>query len=194
MHRWLLMLALCTFAILGSTAGPCGNVNDDSLSESNRAPLPPPIYTVPAAAPPAEEPLVLVGKSPAASVGEITFDVEVAFTSEDRIRGLSGRRSLSELEGMLFVFDSGRASGFWMKGMTFALDFVWIDDDCTVVDLHESIRQPSPGALESDLPRYSSREPARYTLEIMAGSVADFDIRVGDRVRFHGISGRGAVC
>ena len=60
--------------------------------------------------------------------------MDVALTPAARARGLSGRESLASMTGMLFVFETGRASAFWMKDMLFSLDFVWIGEDCTVVD------------------------------------------------------------
>ena len=36
---------------------------------------------------------------------------------------------------MLFVFPSGRTSAFWMAGMRFPLDFVWISENCTVSEI-----------------------------------------------------------
>ena len=54
-----------------------------------------------------------------ASVGGVEFEIEVAHTPSDRARGLSNRDSLPQMAGMLFVFESGEASSFWMKEMRF---------------------------------------------------------------------------
>ena len=48
--------------------------------------------------------------------------VELAITPEARAQGLSGRPSLSENEGVLFVFDKPDKYSFWMKNMNFPLD------------------------------------------------------------------------
>ena len=134
------------------------------------------------------------GVSPTVSVGGATFDVEIVFTPEGRTRGLSGRDSLADGAGMLFVFDSGAASSFWMREMRFALDFVWIGDGCEVVDIHADVPAPAAGAAVGDLPIYSSRTPARYNLEINAGEAAARGIEIGDAVKFSGFSGEGATC
>ena len=60
--------------------------------------------------------------------------VEVAATAETRSKGLSGRGSLEEGTGMLFIFDSPAQYGFWMKDMNFAIDIVWIDEKFHIVD------------------------------------------------------------
>ena len=131
---------------------------------------------------------------PTVSVGGAAFGVEVAFTPEDRARGLSGRDSLADGSGMLFVFESGQASSFWMRGMRFDLDFVWIGDGCEVVDIHARVPAPPSGEGVGGLTTYSSQPPARYNLEINAGEAAKRGIEIGDLVRFIGFSGEGATC
>src|SRR3989344_4329125 len=58
-------------------------------------------------------------------VGETTVMAEVADTLALQTRGLSGRTSLGEGEGMLFIFDQEGTHGIWMKDMHFAIDIVW---------------------------------------------------------------------
>lgn len=132
--------------------------------------------------------------TPTVSVGGAAFEVEIAFTPEDRGRGLSGRDSLADGSGMLFVFKNGQASSFWMREMRFDLDFVWIGDGCEVVDIHARVPAPAAGTGVGDLPIYSSEPPARYNLEINAGEAAKRGIEIGDRARFIGFSGEGATC
>ena len=124
-------------------------------------------------------------QAPTVAVGGVEFEVEVAHTPADRAKGLSGRDSLPPNTGMLFVFESGRASTFWMKGMRFPLDFVWIGGDCTVVDVAIDA-PPEPGVPDSQLVRYEPAAPAVYTLEINAGAVGAQGIGIGDEVRFSG--------
>ena len=95
---------------------------------------------------------------------------------------------------MLFVFESGKASSFWMKGMRFALDFVWISSGCEVVGVTIDVPPPASNSANSTLPTYSSPAPAAYVFEINAGELAAHGIAVGDTVRFSGISVEGADC
>ena len=134
------------------------------------------------------------GARPAVSVGGAAFDVEIAFTPDDRMRGLSGRDGLAAGAGMLFVFENGRASSFWMRDMRFALDFVWIGDGCEVIEIHADVPAPPAGTDVGLLPTYSSEAPARYNLEINAGEAAKRGVEVGDAVKFIGFSGEGATC
>lgn len=143
-----------------------------------------------------EAPLIVIdaGDRPTVAVGDAVFDVELAYTRDARTRGLSGRDSLSDSAGMLFVFESGRTSDFWMKDMKIPLDFVWIGDGCTVVDLHSDVPPPPASSGDGSLEVLSSGSSARYTLEVNGGKVAELGVTVGDRVRFGGLSGRGVVC
>ena len=133
------------------------------------------------------------GARPAVSVGGAAFDVEIAFTPDDRMCGLSGRDGLAAGAGMLFVFENGRASSFWMRDMRFALDFVWIGDGCEVIEIHADVPAPPAGTDVGLLPTYSSAA-ARYNLEINAGEAAKRGVEVGDAVKFIGFSGEGATC
>ena len=131
-----------------------------------------------------------------ASVGGVEFEIEVAHTPSDRARGLSNRDSLPQMAGMLFVFESGEASSFWMKEMRFPLDFIWIGRDCRVVDTTVDVPPPAPGSPGSPLPTYESDAPAVYTLEVNAGEVRELGVRIGDSVRFSGLPDgvKGAYC
>ena len=122
---------------------------------------------------------------PAVEIDGARFNVEIAATSQERSRGLSGRGSLADASGMLFIFESTRVPSFWMKEMLIPLDFVWIGDECSVSDLHTDIPPPPAGTSSGSLPTYGPGSPVRYVLEINAGEVSEFGIEVGDRVTFH---------
>src|SRR3989338_7198368 len=58
-----------------------------------------------------------------------TFKIEIADTIQSHGRGLSGRAGLGADEGMYFVFPFRARYGFWMKGMKFPIDIVWIKNN-----------------------------------------------------------------
>ena len=120
-------------------------------------------------------------------VGDTIFPVELAANSVERTKGLSDRDGLEPGTGMLFIFEDRQASSFWMRKMRFSLDFVWISEDCHVVDITSEVPFPEPGTETSSLPSYSSAVPAAYNLEINAGEANKFGIGIGDAVRFTGI-------
>jgi len=117
----------------------------------------------------AEEPL---------SVDGITFNVEVASSMTEQARGLSFRPSLSPNNGMLFVFGSGSVQTFWMQGMKFPLDMIWISGTA-IVGFAQDVPMPTPGW---NLPIYTSPGNTDKVLEVNAGTVAKYNIKVGDTV------------
>ena len=128
--------------------------------------------------------------TPVVKVGGAEFEVEVADTPLLRQRGLTGRTHLEERKGMLFIPDERYVGPFWMKGMLFPLDFIWIGDDCRVADVTVFARVPEPGTPDDMIRRYASYPRAAFTLEVNAGEIDRFGIRVGDKVEFDNINDR----
>jgi len=59
-------------------------------------------------------------------IGAQTFNVSVAASPQERERGLSGAPTLAAESGMWFVFPSSNWHAFWMQGMNFPIDLVWV--------------------------------------------------------------------
>ena len=118
-------------------------------------------------------------------VGDVAVEAEVADDSLERARGLSGRSGLGRDEGMLFLLPDD-APTFWMKGMRFGLDIVWIRGR-RVVDVTGRIPAPRPGTPESRLKTYSPSRAANNALEVRAGWAARNRVSVGDLVRVQDI-------
>ncbi|MBI2405710.1 DUF192 domain-containing protein [Candidatus Microgenomates bacterium] len=114
-------------------------------------------------------------------VGDTTLTVEIADTPEAHEKGLSGKDSLGESEGMLFVMTADTTPSFWMRDMRFAVDILWINDG-KVTQMTESAPVPSPGASLDALPRYTSSVPIDYVLEVNAGWARAHNITVGTPV------------
>lgn len=107
-------------------------------------------------------------------VGNAQVAVEVRDTEEGRSQGLSNREKLAEDEGMLFVFDQPGIYPFWMKGMKFSLDFIWIKDNA-VAEITENI-----GVDRMDI---QPKEAVDKVLEVNSGWVKKQGIKVGDAVK-----------
>lgn len=113
------------------------------------------------------------------TIGTTRLTVEVADNDSARARGLSGRASLPPDHGMLFTFPAIHRPVFWMHGMLFPLDFVWINRG-RVVGTTLGIPPPRdtsdrPVLVQPDL-------LADWILEAPAGYVADHGIKEGDAV------------
>lgn len=110
-------------------------------------------------------------------VGKTAFMAEIADTFMSRGKGLSGHAPLRAKQGMLFIFPSPSAGAFWMQGMTFPIDFVWIRKGA-VVGVMENARPMS----ETGYKLYYPPVPVDRVLELSAGAVKKFGIRTGDKV------------
>lgn len=106
---------------------------------------------------------------------------DVVKDQADRDKGLSGRADLGVNEGMFFVFDVPDRYGFWMKGMEFPIDIVWMKND-RVVGYEENV-DPQIGAPVSALRLYYPPEVVDRVLELKAGRVGMLHLQVGDTVR-----------
>ena len=89
--------------------------------------------------------------------------------------------------------DTDNVGSFWMKEMRFPLDFVWISEECFVVDITPDVPHPAPDTPDSQLISYSSQELAAFTLEVNAGEADDNGITVGLRAHFDGVTGDSAA-
>jgi len=107
--------------------------------------------------------------------------VEIADSSQERSKGLGGRESLASDSGMLFIFPDKGQYSFWMKGLKFPLDLIWIRDDA-IVDIIENVPSPGPNQQDEDLPIYQSRIEVDKVLEVNAGVVERYQIKVGDKI------------
>ncbi len=112
---------------------------------------------------------------------KISFNIEIADEPSERKLGLGGRDSLATGSGMLFIFNKADKYKFWMKGMRFPLDFIWINDT-RVVDILPNIKQPEPNQPDETLPYLSPIIASDKVLEVNAGDVQRYNIKVGDKI------------
>ncbi len=103
-----------------------------------------------------------------------TFEIEVAVSPKAVVQGLSGRPSLKEGAGMLFIFPNISRQSMWMIEMKFPLDIVWLDENLTVV--HITYNTP-PCANEQNCPSYSSVRRVKYAIEMTAGSAEAYGFK-----------------
>jgi hypothetical protein len=112
--------------------------------------------------------------------------VELALTPAEQARGLSNRDALAPGTGMIFPYARPEIQAFWMAGMRFDIDIVWIRDG-RIVDISARLPRPPPeamsGASPNALPSYRPREPVDLVLEVAAGTAETAGWRIGDAVR-----------
>ena len=109
-------------------------------------------------------------------IDTLALRVTIADTPEARRKGLSNTRKLGELEGMLFIFETGDYPRMWMKDMQYPIAIFFINEQFEVVEIAENVLP------ESYPLTYTSEEPARFVLETNANLARSFKIEVGDTV------------
>ena len=108
----------------------------------------------------------------------ITFNVEVAKTIEERRIGLMYRKKLLDNEGMLFIFPREKIIKLWMKNTYIPLDVIFISENKVIVDIKKNMEKLSETIVKSKV-------KSRYALEFNAGLINKLDIKIGDKVLFN---------
>ncbi len=103
------------------------------------------------------------------------FSAEVASNDLSRAQGLMNRSRLAADHGMLFVFRHSDQRWFWMKNTLIPLDILYFDSSRRLVSMQTDV----PPCGQTPCPTYPSGKPARYVLELAAGTAA----RIGARSR-----------
>lgn len=109
------------------------------------------------------------------------IQIETADTKEKRSKGLGGRENLASNSGMLFIFPKQDKYAFWMKGLKFPLDMIWIRKNI-IVDIIKNAKPPEQNQKDETLPTYLPRELVDMVLEVNAGFVDSHGIKINDAV------------
>ncbi len=122
-------------------------------------------------------------QGPAVEIGGRQFAVEVADNDAERQKGLMFRQKLPANRGMLFVFPNQAPRAFWMKNTRIPLDILYFDRDFKLVAQQRNV----PPCHQRDCPSYPSGRPARYVLELNAGTASELGLKIGDRLTVHNV-------
>lgn len=116
------------------------------------------------------------------TVGDTPMTVDLAQQPDEQTLGLGYRNSLAPVDGMLFVFPTSEPHTFWMKGMRFCLDIVWIEGGA-ITGAAESVCPDPAGTEDVDRERYASGQAVSFVLEVPAGWLAENGYGEGTRVQ-----------
>ena len=100
-------------------------------------------------------------------------EVEVADTVESRSRGLTGRTTLADNAGMLFVIEQ-RGLGFWMKDVPIPLSVAFIASCGEIVFI------ANMEAMSEEF--HNTEREYKFGLEVNVGWFSSHDIAVGNLV------------
>lgn len=102
------------------------------------------------------------------TVGSTEVEVDLAIDAFEQQLGLGYRNGLDDDTGMLFLGSAPVSKTFWMKGMRFCIDIIWIHDG-EIKGAAEFVCPDPDGTDNADRARYSSGEPVTHVLEMPAG-------------------------
>lgn len=105
------------------------------------------------------------------------FDVEIANTNEERIRGLSNRINLPENQGMLFIFERVEEQCMVMRDMKFSLDIMWLNEQKKILKIEENL---SPDTY----PDLFCADETKYVLEFNRGFAEKHGLKTGTTLQF----------
>ena len=112
---------------------------------------------------------------------QYAIDVEVVISRAEQQLGLGHRKSLSHNKGMLFVYHTAGERVFWMKGMRFSIDIIWLKNG-KIVHIAKKVPPPSVMAPKGTLKTYGHGVEADSVLEVVAGFADAHQLKNGDRV------------
>ena len=105
------------------------------------------------------------------------FDIYVASSRPQQMRGLMNVRELPEMTGMIFVYRQAEIHSMWMKNTYIPLDMLFIRGDGTVSSV-------AANTVPLTLDSVASIEPVNYVLELNGGVTAKLGIGTASQVIF----------
>ena len=115
-------------------------------------------------------------------INDLEISVDISDTPEKRSKGLSGRESLNEKKGMLFIFDEkDQTPIFWMKDMLIPIDIIWINNG-EIVQIDKAIQVPEKDTPDTKLTQYSPEVSVDYVLEVNSDFSDKYELKAGDNV------------
>jgi uncharacterized membrane protein (UPF0127 family) len=108
-------------------------------------------------------------------VRDVLVKAEVVKTETKIEKGLGGRTILANGRGMLFEMFESEPQHFWMKGMLFPIDIIWIENG-RVIGCEKNISPTDPRT-------FVSPSDAGYVLEVPAGFCDRYSVNTNDAVK-----------
>jgi uncharacterized membrane protein (UPF0127 family) len=107
------------------------------------------------------------------------FTVNLAISNQQKEKGLSILNSLPLNKGMLFPFEKSGIYVFWMKGMKFPIDIIYIQNN-KIVEIFKDL--PNPKTTNEAPAIAVPKQKANYVLEINSGLSSKYNFKTGDNV------------
>lgn len=107
---------------------------------------------------------------------------EFVYDTAGALRGMQFRNSIAPDHGMLYAHRIPGKYGYWMYQTLIPLDMIWMDSKNNVVEIVENA--PPCKTPASQCPHYGGNQVAQYVLELGAGMVKKYGVKVGDTINW----------
>lgn len=107
--------------------------------------------------------------------GEHIFQTEIADTPEKQKKGLMFKKEIPNDFAMTFLFSDMRMIHMWMKNTYLPLDMIFFDSYGIITHIHKNAEPFSEDFISSAL-------PAKGVIEVLAGTVHERNIQIGDMI------------
>jgi len=97
-------------------------------------------------------------------IKDTNIQAELVVNLKQKAQGLSGRESLADNQGMLFLYQEPGRYSFWMKGMNFPLDIIYIYNN-EIIEIFKNVPLKTEGEITEIFPA----QIADKILEVNAG-------------------------
>ncbi|WP_298741099.1 DUF192 domain-containing protein [uncultured Chitinophaga sp.] len=171
--KWLFNIAFCVYIAgcgdrSGSNSSTATTTTDTAAGSTAIVTDAGPTFTK-------EGELYFISKASNDTIRKI--DIELAETDDERAKGLMDRRSMSDDQGMLFIFPTAEEQSFWMKNTYISLDIIYVGENKEIV----SVRKYATPLSEESLPSFKK---AMYVVEVNAGFCDKYHVAYGDKIAF----------
>ena len=103
--------------------------------------------------------------------------LEIADNDYERARGLMDRKTMTDRQAMIFIFDEERPQSFWMKNTQISLDIIYVKANLEVVSIQKNTQPYSTQSLPS-------KGNAQYVVEVIAGFCDKYGVKEGSTISF----------
>lgn len=114
------------------------------------------------------------------------FQIEIAESDDDKIRGLMFREQMPADHGMIFHYSPPQDANMWMKNTLIPLDMLFVGAKHTIVYIHHK-------ALPHSLTPIGAGQPVTSVIEINGGEAKRRGIQVGDHIAINRSISQGTV-
>jgi len=114
--------------------------------------------------------------------GGQVIQAQLMVRTVEMMNGMAFRTSIAPDHGMLFVHEAPGHYSYWMYQHLIPLDMIWMDDTHKIVEIVENA--PPCKTVASQCPHYGGNKEAHYVLEMGAGMVKKYGLKIGDAVQW----------